>query len=110
MNLFNLKQSTIFVPDEGTYYIATYLKPYENATLQAQTNFDKDQEIKFLMYRLTDKTELKGCCDDYTKCPFVTENSINVADFNHWKPASFTCPKGTKQVSQVLYSLKNNLF
>lgn len=85
----------------GRAYLATYLKPKDVASLETKSDFPHDLVVRFLVYQITDKIELKGCCDDIKNCPYVTK-SITPSNYKQWMQGSFLCKGGTKKVSTYL--------
>lgn len=78
--------------------MAVYLKPRDVATIETLTDLPDDRIIRFLLYKVADKIELKGCCNDLSTCPYSTELNVQLKDYNKWQSGYFLCPKGTKKV------------
>jgi hypothetical protein len=95
---YNNLATGIRKPGDGSAYLATYLTPNDTASCETTADFNEDRVVKFLVYKVADKIELKGCCDDNTKCPYSSEKDVKASDFNKWRNGSFQCPKGTKKV------------
>jgi hypothetical protein len=106
---YNNLATGIRKPGDGSVYLATYLAPNDTASCETSGEFNEDRVIKFLVYKVADKIELKGCCDDTSKCPYSTEKDVKASDFNKWRDASFQCPKGTKKVLFQGNNKGNNL-
>lgn len=86
----------------GNSYLATYLKPKETATLETKADFPEDRVVKFMVYKGTDKIDMKACCDSVKTCPYETEGFTTNA-YQKWKQGSFACPQGTKKVCCYIF-------